>query len=106
MYINLFLAQCFISLPSENVRKPNLAVFTCSKSIIETLEDKNNMFKVNNKNKPTDWSCYGFVIANFEHISNFSSASISDFEQVNVNWEGFLKFSGVIKMEHWAKMGQ
>ena len=54
MYINLFLAQCFISLPSENVRKPNLAVFTCSKSIIETLEDKNNMFKVNNKNKPTD----------------------------------------------------
>ena len=40
------------------------------------------MFKVN-----IQWRRSGLFIVNFEHISHlFSSASIIDFEQVNVSW--------------------
>ena len=34
---------------------------------------------------------FGLFIVNFEHIPPFSSASIADFEQLNVNWVTNLK---------------
>ena len=50
------------------------------------------MFKVNNKNnRATSLTSFGFFIVNLEHVSNlpFSSNSISDFEQVSINWVVF-----------------
>ena len=43
--------------------------FTYSKSAIETLKNKWNMFKVNNKDART--TLYSFIV-NFEHIDSFS----------------------------------
>ena len=53
--------------------------FTCSKSIIETLE------------KDMKWNVQTFRCFYFEHISHlFSSVSIVDFKQVNVSRRDFL----------------
>ena len=51
------------------------------------------MFKVNNKSTRTTYGRRsGVFIVNFEHISPFSSVSIGDFEQVNVNWVNWKDF--------------
>ena len=43
------------------------------------------MFEINNKNTKTSFWC--FFIVNFKHISYlFTSASIANFEQVNLSW--------------------
>ena len=58
---------------------------TCSKLIIETLEQRCGMFKVNNKD--TKKTPLAYCIVNFEHISLLcSSVSIVNFEQINADW--------------------
>ena len=57
--------------------------FTCSKSIIETLEKGVKYVQSNNKN--TRLRSDVFVV-NLKHISLFSIVPIFDFEQLNVSW--------------------
>ena len=55
------------------------------KTVFEAFPAGNYMFKVNNKN--TRRRRFGIFIVDFEHISHLcSSASIVNFEQVNVGW--------------------
>ena len=42
--------------------------------------------------KRRQWRRFGVLIANFEHISPFSSVYIVDFEKVNASWEPILTY--------------
>ena len=72
----------------DRQKKKNIQqTFTCSKSTIKTLKKVWNMFKVNNKNTRTMsltsfWWIYCYL---WTYFITFSSASIVDFEQVNVS---------------------
>ena len=70
--------------------------FTCSKSIIETVEKDVNMFKVNNMYQVNKYQkvidvvlLLVFLLLTLNIITPFSSVSIVEFEQVNVSWQTF-----------------
>ena len=59
--------------------------FICSRATVETLEKVCS--KLTKTSERRHWRRSGIFIANYEHISHLiSSASIVDFEQVNVSW--------------------
>ena len=64
-------------------------VMTISKSVIETVEksyEKCSTLAIITPERQCQWLHFGVFIVNLEHISQFSSSFIVDFEQLVAYW--------------------
>ena len=89
-YWYLWVHLCY-GKGSNNSAKTQLT-FTCSKLTIETLKKGCEIWLKLTIKTPErrQWRRSGVFIVNFEYnLHPFDSASIADFEQVNVSWEVF-----------------
>ena len=93
---NVFIAD----FKQVNVCSANIYLF---KSTIETLRKVWNMFKGNNKNIRTTsmMSFWCFYWKLWTYFTPFSSVSIVEFEQVNVNWEVSYNDRNTIHPKYW-----
>ena len=82
VYLTVIVAVCYFSV--YKLTRWTQQRFTCSKSIVKTLEKRCEICP--KLTLDTVESCSGVFIVNFEHISHFFSVSIVDFDWVNVCW--------------------